>query len=83
MKYSDLDDADRISAEGGVMEAFVAARQAGKIRYIGCTGHKDPRVHLLPINRGLRMYQIFRFRSLGSCKLTPQGNPRALDEMIQ
>jgi uncharacterized protein len=41
-----FDDADRIFAEGGAMEAFVAARQAGKIRYIGFTGHKDPRVHL-------------------------------------
>jgi aryl-alcohol dehydrogenase-like predicted oxidoreductase len=28
------------------MEAFFAARQAGKIRFIGFTGHKDPEVHL-------------------------------------
>ena len=28
------------------MEALVAARQAGKIRFIGFTGHKDPQVHL-------------------------------------
>jgi aryl-alcohol dehydrogenase-like predicted oxidoreductase len=28
------------------MEAFVEARQAGKLRYIGFTGHKDPRIHL-------------------------------------
>lgn len=41
-----FDDADRIFAAGGAMEAFVAAKQAGKIRYIGFTGHKDPRVHL-------------------------------------
>jgi uncharacterized protein len=41
-----FDDADRIFAEGGAMEAFVAAKQAGKIRYIGFTGHKDPRIHL-------------------------------------
>ena len=41
-----FDDPDRIFAEGGAMEAFLAARQAGKIRYIGFTGHKDPRVHL-------------------------------------
>ena len=40
------DDPDRIFAEGGAMEAFLDARQAGKIRYIGFTGHKDPRVHL-------------------------------------
>jgi uncharacterized protein len=41
-----FDDADRIFAEGGAMEAFLAAKKAGKIRYIGFTGHKDPRVHL-------------------------------------
>ncbi len=40
------DDPDRIFGEGGAMEAFVEARQAGKIRYIGFTGHKDPRIHL-------------------------------------
>src|SRR6201996_9191893 len=41
-----LDDPDRIFAPGGALEAAVAARQAGKIRYIGFTGHKDPYVHL-------------------------------------
>ncbi len=40
------DDPDRIFAEGGAMEAFVEAKAAGKIRYIGFTGHKDPRIHL-------------------------------------
>jgi len=41
-----FDDPDRVFAEGGAMEAFTEARQAGKIRYIGFTGHKDPRIHL-------------------------------------
>ena len=40
------DDPDRIFGEGGAMEAFVEAKQAGKIRHIGFTGHKDPRIHL-------------------------------------
>ncbi|MGY2051925.1 aldo/keto reductase [Methylobacterium sp. JK268] len=40
------DDPDRVFAEGGAMEAFVEARQAGKLRFIGFTGHKDPRIHL-------------------------------------
>ena len=40
------DDPDRIFAEGGAMEALVEAKQAGKLRYIGFTGHKDPRIHL-------------------------------------
>jgi len=41
-----FDDPDRIFAADGAMEAVVAAKKAGKIRYIGFTGHKDPRVHL-------------------------------------
>jgi aryl-alcohol dehydrogenase-like predicted oxidoreductase len=41
-----FDDPDRIFAPGGSMEAFIEARKAGKIRYIGFTGHKDPHVHL-------------------------------------
>jgi aryl-alcohol dehydrogenase-like predicted oxidoreductase len=41
-----MEDPDRIFAAGGAMEATLAAKQAGKIRYIGFTGHKDPLVHL-------------------------------------
>jgi aryl-alcohol dehydrogenase-like predicted oxidoreductase len=41
-----MEDPDRIFAEGGAVEAIQAAKQAGKIRYIGFTGHKDPLVHL-------------------------------------
>jgi predicted aldo/keto reductase-like oxidoreductase len=40
------DDPDRIFGEGGAMEAFEDAKKAGKLRYIGFTGHKDPRIHL-------------------------------------
>lgn len=41
-----LEDPDRIFALGGAMEAVLDARKAGKVRYIGFTGHKDPLVHL-------------------------------------
>jgi aryl-alcohol dehydrogenase-like predicted oxidoreductase len=41
-----LEDPDRIFAPGGSMEAVVAAQKAGKVRFIGFTGHKDPLVHL-------------------------------------
>jgi predicted aldo/keto reductase-like oxidoreductase len=41
-----LEDPDRIFAPGGAMEAVLAAQAAGKLRYIGFTGHKDPVVHL-------------------------------------
>jgi predicted aldo/keto reductase-like oxidoreductase len=40
-----LEDADRIFADGA-MAAMLAAKQAGKVRYIGFTGHKDPEIHL-------------------------------------
>jgi aryl-alcohol dehydrogenase-like predicted oxidoreductase len=41
-----FEDPNRIFAEDGANAALLEARQAGKIRYIGFTGHKDPRVHL-------------------------------------
>jgi hypothetical protein len=36
-----MEDPDRFFADGGALEAFLEARKAGKIRYIGFTGHKD------------------------------------------
>jgi uncharacterized protein len=39
-------DPARIFGEGGSMEAALAARKQGKIRYIGFTGHKGPDIHL-------------------------------------
>jgi predicted aldo/keto reductase-like oxidoreductase len=39
-------DPDRIFGPRGAIEAVLAAKQAGKIRYIGFTGHKDPDIHL-------------------------------------
>ena len=41
-----FDDPDRVFAEGGALEAVMDAKKAGKVRYIGFTGHKDPRIHL-------------------------------------
>ncbi|MGI3900810.1 MAG: aldo/keto reductase, partial [Janthinobacterium lividum] len=40
------DDPDRIFAPGGALETAVEAKKAGKIRHIGFTGHKDPRIHV-------------------------------------
>ena len=40
-----LEDPDRFFSDGP-LEALQEAKQAGKIRFIGFTGHKDPVVHL-------------------------------------
>src|SRR5207244_6972052 len=47
-----LEDPDRFFAEGGAEEAMLEAKKAGKIRYIGFTGHKDPAVHLRMLEVG-------------------------------
>ena len=54
-----LEDPDRVFAEGGALEAAVAAQKIGKIRYIGFTGHKDPLVHLRMLEMAKR--HDFRF----------------------
>ena len=41
-----MEDPDRVFASGGALEAAMDAKKAGKIRYIGFTGHKDPLIHL-------------------------------------
>lgn len=41
-----LEDPDQFFAKSGAVEAVMAAKQAGKIRHVGFTGHKDPLVHL-------------------------------------
>lgn len=57
-----FEDPDRIFADNGAIHAAMKARDAGKIRYIGFTGHKDPAIHL-------RMFEIaeqhgFKFDSV-------------------
>ena len=41
-----FEDPHRIFDESGANTALVEARKAGKLRYIGFTGHKDPHIHL-------------------------------------
>ena len=41
-----FEDPHRLFDEHGANAALLEARQAGKLRYIGFTGHKDPRIHL-------------------------------------
>ncbi|AKT42216.1 aldo/keto reductase [Chondromyces crocatus] len=47
-----MEDPARCFAPGGTMEALLAAQKAGKIRYIGFTGHKDPAIHLAMLKAG-------------------------------
>ncbi len=49
-----MEDPDRIFGPSGAFEAALAARKAGKIRYVGFTGHKDPEIHLKMLNTGLQ-----------------------------
>ena len=39
-------DPDRHFMRGGVIDALVEAKRQGKVRFVGFTGHKDPRIHL-------------------------------------
>ncbi len=38
----------------GVLEALTAAKQQGKVRFVGFTGHKNPAIHLDMLNRGFK-----------------------------
>ncbi|HOA74971.1 MAG TPA: aldo/keto reductase [Phycisphaerae bacterium] len=53
-----LEDPDRCFREDGAIEALREAQKAGKIRYVGFTGHKDPLVH----NRMLDVAAEHNFR---------------------
>lgn len=45
-------DPERAYAADGVVEALTAAKQQGKVRFVGFTGHKNPSIHLEMIRRG-------------------------------
>src|SRR5256886_2710075 len=53
-----MEDPGRIFAEGGAIEAALEAKDAGRIRYVGFTGHKSPTIHLTMLetaaNHGFR-----------------------------
>jgi len=59
-----LEDPDRFFAPGGPLEALQEAKKAGKIRFIGFTGHKDPIVHV----RMLEMAAAQKFH-FDSCQM--------------
>jgi aryl-alcohol dehydrogenase-like predicted oxidoreductase len=45
-------DPDLIFAPGGAAEALLEAKQQGKVRFVGFTGHKDPAIHLRMLRHG-------------------------------
>jgi aryl-alcohol dehydrogenase-like predicted oxidoreductase len=47
--YNDPEKAYEID---GVLEALTAAKQQGKVKFVGFTGHKNPSIHLDMLNRG-------------------------------
>lgn len=46
-----IEEVEEIFAPGSAIEAFEAAKKSGKCRFIGFTGHHDPRVHLAMLRR--------------------------------
>lgn len=49
-----MDDPERVFAAGGALETLEKARKAGKVRFIGFTGHKSPAMHLHMIETATR-----------------------------
>ncbi len=71
------EDVKRVFAPGGAIEAFEAAKKAGKCRFIGFTGHANPEAHLamleayerwdsilMPLHIADPLYQSFEERVL-------------------
>ncbi len=49
-----MNDVEKIFAPSGGLEGMLKARQAGKVRYIGFTGHKSPEIHMHMLNTAFR-----------------------------
>ncbi len=47
-------DPEKIYEADGVLEALTMAKQQGKVRFVGFTGHKNPSIHLDMLNRGFK-----------------------------
>lgn len=46
-----LDDLNRIFGKGGALQAFIEAREAGRVRFLGLTGHHDPAILMEAMRR--------------------------------
>jgi uncharacterized protein len=78
-------DPDLIFAPGGAAEALVQAKQQGKVRFVGFTGHKDPSIHLRMLEHGFPFDTVqmplncldATFRSFEQ-RVLPEANRRGL-----
>lgn len=75
-----LEDPDRIFAQGGAIEAMMEAQQAGKVRFIGFTGHKDPLVHLRML--GVANAHAFRFDAVQMPLNVMDASFRSFEEQV-
>ena len=87
-QVSEMAEVEQIFAPGGAIEAFEAAKKAGKCRFIGFTGHHDPEVHLamlkhydkydtilMPLNAADPSYLSFEKMVLPIAVQRGMGNP--------
>jgi len=78
-------DPDLIFTANGVAEALLAARQQGKVRFLGFTGHKDPSIHLKMLSHNFPFDTVqmplncldATFRSFET-NVLPEVNPRGI-----
>ncbi|HJW70105.1 MAG TPA: aldo/keto reductase, partial [Candidatus Binatia bacterium] len=75
-----LEDPDRVFAPGGAQEAMLEARKAGKIRFIGFTGHKDPLVHLRMLETAQQ--SGFHFDAVQMPLNVMDGNFRSFEQQV-
>jgi aryl-alcohol dehydrogenase-like predicted oxidoreductase len=75
-----FEDPHRIFDDEGANAALVEARTAGKIRYIGFTGHKDPRIHLHML--GVAEENGFRFDSVQMPLNVMDAHYRSFEKMV-
>ncbi len=74
------EDPHRIFDEEGANAALVEARKAGKIRYIGFTGHKDPRIHLYMLEVAAR--HAFKFDAVQMPLNVMDAHYRSFEKMV-
>ncbi|HEY3129796.1 MAG TPA: aldo/keto reductase [Acidobacteriota bacterium] len=74
------EDPHRIFDEDGANAALLEARKAGKLRYIGFTGHKDPRIHLYMLE--VAMERGFKFDSVQMPLSVMDAHYRSFEKLV-